>query len=304
MDEQLIKSQQCLTALHAVPTIPVLPAVDGVPVVANLMNRDDSDQDFVVRTAFLMCNEARSSATSIVQGLSSHMGVAVNSVEPLSRYSKKLQVDNPLRLFRDAWGLSLSADGTLVAMERKRGERDHVIQIWDTRSGHLLHTLDAHSDEIGAISITEDGKLMASASDDRTLRLWASGSVTRELGNRECKIYDVQFSRDGRRLVSGSDAGVVNIWETSTGRLIKDLRGHTSAIFSVSVIGGWHSGCIRECRYVRACMGYIKRRGLQRAAGPYGQKSLTNNVKRWVHSCIGGWGHDHSDMGCQKWSVD
>ena len=47
------------------------------------------------------------------------------------------------------------------------------------------------------------------------------------------EIWDVAFSRDGRRLASACNDGTVKIWDADTGGEIATFRGHTSVVLSV-----------------------------------------------------------------------
>src|SRR5262249_302693 len=101
------------------------------------------------------------------------------------------------------------------------------LKLWDPRTGTLLCTVPAHDEPICAVAFSADGKWLASASFDRTVKL--SDSTTGELlhtllhkGNVEC----VAFSPDGRRLASGGEDKTVHVWDATTGREILGLRGH------------------------------------------------------------------------------
>lgn len=48
-----------------------------------------------------------------------------------------------------------------------------AIKVWDAVSGACLKTLEGHTDEIYCVDVSPDGKFIASASNDKTIKLWS-----------------------------------------------------------------------------------------------------------------------------------
>ncbi len=86
----------------------------------------------------------------------------------------------------------------------------------------------AHEDNIGAIAYSPDGKILATASSDRSIILWdvASGRITRTLKGHNGEVWALDFSPDGKLLASGSHDFTVKIWEIATGNVLHTLTGH------------------------------------------------------------------------------
>ncbi|KAJ3192612.1 WD repeat-containing protein 38 [Irineochytrium annulatum] len=52
------------------------------------------------------------------------------------------------------------------------GSLDHVIRLWDLRTGRLLERFLGHMDSVYSVAFTPDGRSIVSGSLDRTLKLW------------------------------------------------------------------------------------------------------------------------------------
>lgn len=84
---------------------------------------------------------------------------------------------------------------------------------------------DAHTRYIRSISIGRDGKFLATAGDDRLVRVWnaADGKPLHKLAGHKHRIYSVAFHPDGKSIVSGDRQGGLIHWDATSGKQVRQL---------------------------------------------------------------------------------
>src|SRR6266700_28742 len=101
----------------------------------------------------------------------------------------------------------------------------------------LQHTLRGHTEEIRQIAWSPDGRLLASGSNDQTVRLWdvTTGRQIRALEGHTDDISGISFSADSRILASKSGDGTVRLWKVDTWEEVISLYESSSNVISLGV---------------------------------------------------------------------
>ncbi len=137
--------------------------------------------------------------------------------------------------------VAFSPDGRVLASGSGQLGGDGVnannaIKLWDVASGAALRTLIGHSAWVTAVAFSRDGKLLASASGDRTVKLWdtTSGREQRTLGGFLGRVSSLAFSPDGRMLAAGAHDSTIRLFDVATGGDIRTLASRGDLLASVA----------------------------------------------------------------------
>ena len=154
----------------------------------------------------------------------------------LSHPSRKVQEGESLpSAFVNRFMITASADRTIKKWDIgalwqsiKKGGRDL------TRLKSSF-TVKAHDKDINSVSISPNNKIIATASQDKTVRLWdvESGSVIGTLKGHRRGIWSVVFSPVDQIVATSSGDKTVKIWSLTDHSCLKTFEGHTSSVLKV-----------------------------------------------------------------------
>lgn len=133
------------------------------------------------------------------------------------------------------------------------GCRDGTVQFWGT-DGKLLHEWAAHRGSVWCLKVDPTGRVLASGSDDRTVKFWdvASRTCLGTFAGHRGSINSIAIHANNRYLISGGEDGKTRLWDLEKSQCLQTYKQHGNWVSAVAFApnapvfaSGAHDGTIR-----------------------------------------------------------
>ena len=153
-------------------------------------------------------------------------------------YYRQIIEQAPLQIYSSA--LAFSPAKSVIKTQFKDSVPHWIRRLPNVRNdwGALRQMLEGHNEYVSAVKISPNGQLLASASNDETIRIWDASSGA-ALHTFNCPLDDtilmapfraIAFSPDSGMLASASSNGIIKIWDTWSGAFLREHKAPLTEI--------------------------------------------------------------------------
>ena len=125
--------------------------------------------------------------------------------------------------------LALQAEKSADTLEAQNALHRSILA---SRVMLVLH----HDAEVWSVAYSPDGKRIATASQDKTAKIWdaTTGQLLLTLMGHTASVNGIAYSLDGKRIATTSDDHTARVWDAATGEELLTLSGHTDWVYRIA----------------------------------------------------------------------
>lgn len=130
----------------------------------------------------------------------------------------------------------LARVGGVVSERLVTASDDFTMYLWEpAKSKKPLCRMTGHQKLVNHVTFSPDGRYIASASFDNSIKLWdgRDGKFIATFRGHVAPVYQCAWSSDCRLLVSASKDTTLKVWDVRTKKLQSDLPGHVDEVYAV-----------------------------------------------------------------------
>ena len=128
------------------------------------------------------------------------------------------------------------------------GGADKLLRAWDISKASqsdgkgkplpVLAAIPAHDKDINAVCVSPNDQVVASASQDRTIKVWRMPDLTpvTVLRGHKRGVWSIAFSPVDQALVSASGDKTIKLWNLKDGSCLRTFEGHIASVLRVNFL--------------------------------------------------------------------